>query len=78
MNQVSWSELRRISAANVVPQLPLEVLVDGTPTFVLSGIDDAIVVSDLHVRVKNKLRAMERRARAGMPKPVRIDVEDEE
>ncbi len=87
MNIVSWSTFRKMTTDKVAELLPLTIVANGEPFIVLDRPTNIMVLGDLHIRVRNMLRAMETRARAGMPKPVRADylpefnekpVEDEE
>ena len=72
MNEMNWGEVVRLGAGRIKDYLPLTVLVESVPTFVLNNNEDVIVVSDLHIRVRNMLRAQEKRARAGMGAPPKI------
>lgn len=73
MNQMNWSTLRRMNAAEIKQNIPAEILFEGEVLCVLASIEDMIVVSDLHPRVRNSLKALERKARGGMAKPVRVE-----
>lgn len=73
MNQISWSGAYKLGAKGLKDKLPVEITVDGEPMFVVCNKDDVIVTSDLHIRVRNMLRAMEKRARIGMPKPIVLE-----
>jgi len=72
MKTITWSELMRQGAGKIAKSLPVEVTVDGDPKFIINKVGDVIVISDLHIRVRNMLRALEKRARAGMPQPEKI------
>jgi len=80
MNKIALSKLRTFKVGNIKRLLPAVVTVDTEDVFVISNAEDVIVVSDLHPRVRNQLRAQEKKARAGMPKEVKItsydDLED--
>ena len=75
MNQINWSAMVAKGATNLKSLLPLEVLYDGELAFVLCNVEDVIVVSDLHIRVRNMLKALEKKARGGMPKAEKITAE---
>ena len=72
MNVLTFSKLTQLGGSKVAKFLPAMVTVDGEPTFVISKAEDVIIVADLNIRVRNMLRARERKARAGMPKPEKI------
>ncbi len=73
MNALPWSEVKKLSLAKLQELAPVTILGDGTPAFFLDKVESVIVTSDLHPRVRNNLRAQEKRARVGMPPPVRPD-----
>ena len=75
MNQITWSKLTTVGARKIAEKLPMEVTLDGEPMFIISKAEDVIVVSDLHIRVRNMLKAMEKRARIGMHPTVQITTE---
>jgi len=72
MKQINWSAMIAKGATKIGTLLPVAVLVDGESKFVICNKDDVIVLTDLHIRVRNMLRALEKRARAGMPKDTKI------
>ena len=56
----------------IIEAMPCTILSDGEPIAVLSKAEDVIVISDLHIRVRNQLRAREAVVRRGMPKPIKL------
>jgi len=68
MKTIKWGNFKALRADVAKEMLPLTVTVDGEPMFVVGNIDNIIVLDDLHIRVKNTLKAQEKRARMGMPK----------
>lgn len=75
MNTITFSTFSHTGANKVGKLLPAIITVDGEPAFIIGKAEDIIVISDLHIRVRNMLKALEKRARAGMPKPVKITTE---
>ena len=75
MQQMAISEFRSAGWVRLKSLLPVEILVDGKVEAVLCRDEDVIVVSTLHPRVRNMLKAMEKRARAGMGKPEKLTTE---
>ncbi len=76
MKQINWKALINMGAFKIKKLLPLEVTVDGEPSYIVCNVADVIVVSDLHIRVRNMLKAQEKRARMGMPAVEKVTVED--
>jgi len=66
MKTTGMADFRRMSKEQMDEAVPLVITYDGEPTFVLTKPDGVVVVEDLHPRVRNMLRALEKRARAGM------------
>lgn len=62
-------------ADKLMSVLPLTVIVRDKPAFVIDKVGEVICLSDMHPRMKNMIRAMENRARMGMPKVERVDLE---
>jgi len=52
--------------------MPCILTFNGEPVALVAAPEDVIIVSDLHPRVRNTLRAQEKRARAGMIAPERV------
>jgi len=73
---MTQSEFKNTSAENIKKLMPIGLTVNGEIFAVVSPSDGVIVVSDLHPRVRNMLRQQELRARAGMPKPERIRLDE--
>lgn len=91
MDIMSLSEFRKLRIETLDASVPLHISVEGTPRYIFCRKEDVIPVADLHIRVRNKLRALEKRARMGMPEdkqifadevqellPVVVPVEEEE
>jgi hypothetical protein len=75
MNQIAFGEMKKFGAAKLKEYLPLEVLVDGVPTFVLSNLEGIAVIEHLHIRVRNRVKAMIAKASQALPPPTRVDYE---
>ena len=73
MQQMAISEFRSAGWIRIKSLLPVEILVDGKVEAILSRDEDVIVISDLHPRMRNMLKAMEKKARFGMPRPEKVD-----
>lgn len=72
MNQLSHTDLRRLSAAELEKLVPVELTINGFPRFVIDTPENIITLSDLHPRVRIQLKALERKARLGMPKVQKV------
>jgi len=72
MKEMSLSEFRRLTVQESKDVLPLILTAEGTPFAVIGKIDELIILSDLHIRVQNQLRALEQKVRLSMPAPVKI------
>ena len=74
MNKLSWAEVRKIGVNAAIEHLPLAVTLEGEVKFYAVKESDVIIIGDLHPRVRNMLRAMEKKARAGMStKPLTLE-----
>lgn len=67
MKLMNLSEFKTLKATEIMKLLPVTLLVDSVPMFVVDTPEHCIVTSDLHPRVSNMLHMMERKARVGMP-----------
>jgi len=76
MNSLAKSDIYNLSAEKLAKLAPIDVTCYGESLFILCNAKDVIVVSDLHPRVKMQLKALEAKARMGMPKPVTIVTEE--
>lgn len=75
MNILTFSKLIQLGGSKIAKYLPATITVDGETKFIICNKDDVIVTKDLHIRVRNMLKALEKKARAGMPKDVKITTE---
>ena len=69
MRDISISEMRKLSVEDIKTQMPLRVTSDHIPIAYLVSLEDVVIVSDLHPRVRNTIQMQVRRARGGMPAP---------
>lgn len=76
MNIIGHAELRRLTKGEIEDLMPMIVTNDGEPYAVIDKPENVITLSDIHIRVRNMLRAMEKRARGGMPPPVKIALKE--
>lgn len=75
MNVITFSKLTQLGGSKIARFLPAMVTVDGEEKFVICNKDDVLVLKGMHIRVQNMLRAMYKKAKAGMPKDVKITAE---
>ena len=76
MKVLPISELRRLSGTEMKDAAPIIVTIEGKEELILAGINDVIVINDLHPRLRNRFKAMEKRARIGMPAPIKVIAAD--
>ena len=69
MKEATLSEVRKRTVEELKAIMPVVITADGIPFAYLAGLDDIIIIVDLHPRVANMLKMMEKRARGGMPAP---------
>ncbi len=72
MREVAFSDFSRMKAAEMPSLMPMIVTVNSIPTFLVDKMENIIVLSDLHPRVQHMLRAIENKARMGMPPAVKM------
>jgi hypothetical protein len=72
MKEITFSAFKQFihekGAERLSQNLPLTIMVNCEPAFIIDRIDNVIPLSDMHPRMKNILRQLENRARMGMPK----------
>ncbi len=68
MKQITVSELRKNPWSEVSKELPLEILLEGAPVAVIASTDQFLYTGNLHIRVKNMIKAMVSRATQAEPK----------
>lgn len=66
MERVAISDWRTWKVDKINENIPMMITIEGVDTFLLDRPENIIVVSDLHPRVRNRLKALEYKARAGM------------
>ena len=76
MNKISRAEFDKLSGEEAKKVMPVVLTLNGQPMAICLEPKDAIFLGDLHPRVRNMLKAMEARARVGMPKDVQTDAEE--
>lgn len=72
MHTMSMSEFRKLDREGIKSILPVLLTFDGAPLCVASSPDGVIVIEDLHPRVRNALKAQEKKARGGLPPPEKL------
>lgn len=72
MNILSWSEIRKLSAAEMQTLLPITITIEGVPLLALDNAADVLTLSDLHPGMQSKLRGLSALGRAGMPPPQKV------
>ena len=75
MNTITFSQLTHLGGGKVGKILPAIVTCDGEPKFIICKEEDVLVLKGMHIRVQNMLRAQYKKAKAGMPKDVKITSE---
>lgn len=68
MKQITISELRRNPWSEIQKELPLELLVDNEVAAVIASTNDFMYIGNLHIRVKNMIKALVARATQAEPK----------
>jgi len=68
MRKMNVGEFRRLSKEGMEEVAPVELLFEGEPIGLFVKKDDVMVISDLHIRVRNRFKAQEAIVRMGMPK----------
>lgn len=76
MKVMSWSEFRRLAVAELDDVLPLLVIRDGEPAYVIGKHDETIVLSDLAPLAQRNFRAMNNRIRTAMGQPERLYLDE--
>jgi len=77
MREMSAADFRKATKAVIKSMLPAAITYEGVVEFIACRPEDIIVVSDLHISVRNALKAQEGRIRAGMPKPTKVVIPKE-
>lgn len=76
MNTVTQSEFSRMTMDEKREIVPAILTADGEDFAMIVQPQDVVVISDLHPRVRNMIKNMELKARAGMPKPIKVFKEE--
>jgi len=76
MIRMTYAQFRNIGTGRIKAVLPIELTADGEPFAVVSKPEDVIVIKDMHPRVLHMLRAIELKARMGMPKIAVLTAEE--
>lgn len=74
MRQMSLSDFRKLRVIDMQDMLPVTITAEGVPVAQVVNPDDVIVIGDLHPRLQNRFRAMEKKSRIGMPKAEKVKV----
>ncbi len=72
MKVVPVSEWRKLVGEELKEALPAILTHNGGIFAVIAAPEDVIILSDLHPRLRIQFRALEQRARKGMPAPRKI------
>ena len=76
MLTMAISEWRRLSKEETIKTVPVILTIEGEAVLTVDKIDEVIALSDMHPRIKTQLRALEMKARAGMPPVKKLFVDD--
>lgn len=63
-----------MSKEELLTNLPLLITYENEPLVYVAKPEDVIPLTDLHPRVRTMLKALEAKARVGMPKPTLVAV----
>ena len=74
MNIISYAVLKTTNFAELSAITPAIITWNGEPQMIIAPCDSIVVISDLHPRVRAQLKAMETKARAGMPAPQKAEI----
>lgn len=69
MKILSMNDLRHYKVAELDNVLPAMLTVNGEEKYIICSKDEALIIGDLHPRLRIKLNAIVNRARRGMPAP---------
>jgi len=72
MRVIALSDFHRMRKDEVLGVLPALITIEGEVEMVIVKPSDIIVIGDMHPRVQAQLRALEQKARMGMPPPEKI------
>ena len=72
MNRISKVDFARLTAEEQARVTPVLLTADNVPYAVVGKIDEIIILSDLHPRIRRNFKAMEEKVRVGMPGSKRI------
>jgi hypothetical protein len=73
LTEMPFSEFHRIDGKKLQEVCPCILTYNGEKMFVIASPEDAIIIGDLHPRVRHQLIVREQKARKGMPKPQHFD-----
>ncbi len=76
MKTITMATLKGMTTRQITESLPFTVTSDKAPIFTAGKDNEIIVLSDLHIRVQQQLKAQERKARVGMPPPEKVLAEE--
>jgi len=76
MRVISIGEFKRLRIEEIKAAMPFRLTAGGEPFAFVAAEKDIIVISDLHIRVRNQMKAKEKLARSGMLKEEKVHAED--
>ena len=72
MKKIPWGQFTQLKGDDAKKAMPLLITFNAEDWGIFVDPEDVIVVADLHPRVRNMLRMQEKRARIGMPPPIKV------
>lgn len=79
MFKISFGDLRRVlrdeKLEGFEAKVPIQLIVNGEPKYVIEKIENIVSLSDIHPAMRIKIKALENIARMGRT-PAKIDVEE--
>lgn len=78
MKQINIGAFQRLSRANLEELGAFEILCDGQTVGYFATKKDFIYVGDMHIRVRNSFRAIEKKVRMGMPAAEKVEIKTTE
>lgn len=75
MKEIPIGEFKILKKEEIEKYSPIAVTFNGEPFGVFSALENIIYIGDLHPRVQQNFRAMEKKVRAGMPPNERFQKE---
>lgn len=76
MNVLSMADFRKLKQDEIDGVTPCIITYNGEPVGIYAKPEEVVVVSDLHIVMRNRFKGMEQKARMGMPPPLLKKISD--